>query len=51
MQQYCQLSRHGHYRSLLGIFPSSLRKLRERYVKRSVQESRGGISKAWDLAA
>jgi len=23
----------------------------ERYVKRSVQESRGGISKAWDLAA
>src|ERR1700733_7003761 len=24
MQQYCQLSRHGHYRSFLGIFSSSL---------------------------
>src|SRR5580658_1305500 len=27
MEQYCQLARHGHYRSLLGIFSSSLRKL------------------------
>src|ERR1700686_4456359 len=27
MQQYRQLSSHGHHRSLLGIFPSSLRKL------------------------
>ena len=27
MEQHCQLSCHGHYRSFLGIFPSSLRKL------------------------
>jgi hypothetical protein len=27
MEQHCQLSSHGNYRSLLGIFPSSLRKL------------------------
>src|ERR1700675_4348368 len=27
MEQYRQLSRHGHYRSLLGIFPSSFPKL------------------------
>src|SRR5580700_6003305 len=27
MQQYRQLSSHGHHRSLLGIFSSSLRKL------------------------
>src|SRR5712664_4731088 len=27
MEQYCQLSSHGNYRSFLGIFSSSLRKL------------------------
>src|SRR6267378_1386708 len=27
MEQYCQLSGHGNYRSFLGIFSSSLRKL------------------------
>jgi hypothetical protein len=27
MEQYRQLARHGHYRSLLGIFPTALRKL------------------------
>jgi hypothetical protein len=27
MEQYRQLSRHGHYRSLLGVFSSSFRKL------------------------
>src|ERR1700733_1054844 len=27
VQQYCQLSSHGHHGSLLGIFSSSLRKL------------------------
>jgi hypothetical protein len=27
MQQHRQLSSHGHHRSLLGIFSSSLRKL------------------------